>query len=123
MTPEEFKALCLSFPEVEAGTSYGRPSFKAFGRFMTRLREEDGSVVIGCVDFDEREMLCEAEPDTFFFTDHYRNYPIVLARLAKMDADRLRSLLTRQWRKNAPKRWLKVHDADEASPSTQRRKR
>lgn len=116
MTRTEFHKVCMSFREVEEGTSYGRPSYKAFGKFLTRLRDEDDSIVLGCVDFDEREMLCEAEPATFHFTDHYRNYPIVLARRQLIDAERLRALLVRQWRKNAPKRWLKAYDAGAAAP-------
>lgn len=111
MTRDDVHALIMSFPEVEEGTSYGYPAYKAFGKFLTRLRDEDDSLVLGCVPFDERDMLCEAEPETFHFTDHYRNYPTVLARIGGLDAEQLRGLLTRQWRKNAPKRWLKAHDA------------
>ena len=55
-------------------------------------------------------MLCEADPETFHFTDHYRNYPYVLARLKRLDAKTLRSYLERQWRHNAPKKWLKAWD-------------
>ena len=32
------------------------------------------------VSFDEREMLMEAEPETFHITAHYKDYPSVLAR-------------------------------------------
>jgi hypothetical protein len=111
VTEAEFRALCLSFPETEAGTSYGHPSFKAFGKFLTRLRSEDNSVVIGCVGLDEREIMMEADPQTFHLTDHYRNYPFVLGRLERLKAPELRELLERQWRKNAPKRWLKAWEA------------
>ena len=111
MTEADFRTLCLSFPETEAGTSYGHPSFKSFGKFLTRLRAEDNSVVIGCIGFDEREIMMEADPETFHLTDHYRSYPYVLARLERMNAQGLRELLERQWRKNATKRWLKTWDA------------
>ncbi|HOY78534.1 MAG TPA: hypothetical protein PLN33_12050 [Hyphomonadaceae bacterium] len=100
----------MSFPETEAGTSYGHASYKSFGKFLTRLRTEDDSVVLGCVPLDEREMLLEADPETFHLTDHYRNYPYVLARLKRLDVKTLRGYLTRQWRHNAPKKWLKVWD-------------
>jgi hypothetical protein len=36
-----------------------------------------------------------ADPKTFFITDHYRNYPSVLARLDRLSADDLRKLLAR----------------------------
>ena len=32
------------------------------------------------VDFEERDFLIEADPETFFTTDHHRPWPMVLAR-------------------------------------------
>ena len=83
----------------------------------SRLRSEDDSVVLGQVPFEEREMLCEADPDTFHFTDHYRNYPMVLARLKRLDAKMLCGYLMRQWRHNAPKKWLKAWDEGTELPA------
>ena len=117
MTPKQFHAIAGAFPQTEYATSYGKPAWKAFGMFFTRLREEDDSVVLGQVSFDEREMLCAAEPETFHFTDHYRNYPMVLARLKGMDPPTLRGFLERQWRHNAPKKWIKAWDEAEAEAS------
>lgn len=117
MTPKQFHAIAGAFPQTEYATSYGKPAWKAFGKFFTRLREEDDSVVLGQVSFDEREMLCAAEPETFHFTDHYRNYPMVLARLKGMDPPTLRGFLERQWRHNAPKKWLKAWDEGTAPPA------
>jgi hypothetical protein len=56
---------------------------------------------------DERDMLLEADPKTFFITDHYRNYPSVLAYASAIDAKTLHGMLERRWRKIAPKRLLK----------------
>ena len=110
MTYEEFKAMVLSLPETEEGRSYGHPSFKSFGKFLTRLRAEDNSLVLHCT-FDEREMLMEAEPDTFHITAHYKDYPSVLARLATVDPGTVKSFLERRWRACAPKKFLKEWDA------------
>jgi hypothetical protein len=113
MTEKEVEKLILSFPEVERGTSYGYPSFKVAGKFFTRLRSEDASLVLGDVSFDEREMLMQAEPQTFHLTDHYRNYPAVLARIATIDPGTLRAMLMRTWRRKAPKKLVKAFDATE----------
>ena len=56
-------------------------------------------------------MLIEAEPATFHFTEHYRNYPIVLARIDSLDPGSLRSFLERRWRKIAPNTLVKEWDA------------
>lgn len=110
MTRDEVEALILSFPEVEPSTSYGEPSFKVAGKFFTWLRPHlDDSVVVHLASRDERELLIEMDPETFHFTNHYRDYPIVLARLASVDPDWLRSTLGRRWRHAAPKRLSEAH--------------
>jgi hypothetical protein len=109
MTPDDLKALVQSLPETVEGTSYGRPSFKTCGKFLTRLRTEDDSVVVYVDSLDHRDMLIEAEPTTFHITDHYRNYPIVLARLGRVDPAWLRSALTRRWRVIVPAKVAKAH--------------
>lgn len=110
MTRDEVEALILSFPEVERSTSYGEPSFKVQGKFFTWLRPHlDDSVVVHLTSLDERELLIEMDPETFHFTDHYRDHPIVLARLATVDPAWLKTMLGRRWRHAAPKRLSKVH--------------
>jgi hypothetical protein len=115
MSPEEVRQLAQSFPSGEEGMSYGRPSFKAFGKFFTRIRAEDDSLVLLEVGFDEREMLMEADPETFHITPHYKDYPSVLARIARLEPAQLRGYLDRRWRKLAPKKLLKEMDAARAT--------
>jgi hypothetical protein len=111
MKLKDVEALILSFPDVERGTSYGYPSFKVAGKFFTRIRSEDDSLVLSDVGFDEREMLMEAEPQTFHLTPHYQNYPMVLARMKSIDKTALEAMLTRMWRRKAPKKLVKAFDA------------
>lgn len=111
MTEAEMEAIVLAFPGVEKGVSYGRPAYKVKDKFFTRLREEDASVVLSDIHVDEREMLMEAEPATFHLTPHYKDYPIVLARIASLHPGSLRNFLERRWRKIAPKKLVKDYDA------------
>jgi hypothetical protein len=115
MKLKDVEALITSFPEVERGTSYGAPSFKVAGKFFTRIREEDASLVLTDVGFDEREMLMEAEPKTFHLTPHYKDYPCVLARIEHIDKKALKAMLTRTWRRKAPKKLVKAFDAEQAT--------
>ena len=55
---------------------------------------------------DEREMLVESQPKLFYFTDHYRDYPMVLIRLSKASAH-VEPLLRRHWRTLASKKAVK----------------
>lgn len=118
MTFEEMEAIVLSFPGVEKGMSYGSPAYKVNGKFFTRLRREDQSLVLLEVSFDEREMLMEAEPGTFHVTPHYKDYPSVLARMASLHPGSFRNFLDRRWRKIAPKKLVKAFDAGEGRPQT-----
>ena len=111
MTREEVAAIALAFPGCEQGLSYGRPSFKLNGKFFTRIRDEDDSLVLLEVGFDEREMLMEAEPATFHTTPHYKDYPSVLARIESLHPGSLQNFLDRRWRKIAPKKLIKARDA------------
>jgi hypothetical protein len=110
MTPEEMREIVLAFPGAEEGVSYGQPSFKVNGKFFTRLRREDASVVLLEVGYDEREMLMEAEPATFHITPHYKDYPSVLARIATLHPGSLHNFLDRRWRKIAPRKLIKAFD-------------
>lgn len=112
MTRDEVHALVMALPGVEEGTSYGEPSYKVKGKFLTRLRREDESLVLMDVDFDEREMLMQAEPETFHITPHYQGYPSVLARIAELDPGSLQNFLDRRWRGIAPKALVKAYDAE-----------
>jgi len=112
MTAEEMRQIVLSFPGAEEGVSYGAPSFKVNGKFFTRLRGEDQSVVLVGVGPDEREMLMEAEPATFHITAHYKDYPAVLARIATLHPGSFRNLLERKWRTIAPRKLVKAYDAE-----------
>jgi hypothetical protein len=91
------KAVGLSFPGVEAGIKYdGSPILKAGGCFMAGLAShpsaEPGSLVVR-MDLEERDWLLADAPDTYYVTEYYRPYPIVLVRLARVNHDALRDLL------------------------------
>ena len=107
------RALALALPEAEEGTSYGTPAFRVGRKFLARLHE-DGVFLVVPVGFDERDMLVEAEPETFVVTDHYRAHPMMLVRIALVDPATLRRLLEQHWRAVAPKRLVAAFDAARA---------
>jgi hypothetical protein len=92
MTFDDVRKIALALEHVEESTSYGTPAFKVRGKLVARLREDGETLVVG-MDFDQREELLAAEPDTYYLTDHYRNYPWILVRLPRVHPDALRDLL------------------------------
>ena len=103
----DVRAMALAWPEVVDGTSYGTAALKVRKKLLARLKEDGDSLVIPSVLQDEREMLVESRPKLFYFTEHYRNYPIVLVRLSKARRAEVEPLLRRQWRALASKAALK----------------
>jgi hypothetical protein len=104
--------LGRELPEVEESTSYGTPALKVRGKLLTRLKEDGKDVVFFTENLDEQQALCETQPALFHITDHYKGYPAVLARLAKLRVGEARMRLERAWRKNAPKKLLKAFDGE-----------
>jgi hypothetical protein len=100
----QVKKIVLSFAGAEEGMSYGYPSYKVAGKFFTRLRDEDNSLVVSVGSIDERDMLLEADPAAFHITDHYKNYAYVLVRIAEIDAGSLRAMLHKRWLEICPKK-------------------
>jgi hypothetical protein len=101
------KAVGLTFPDVQAEIRYdGSPVLKARGCFMaglaTHATAEPGSLVVR-VNLDERTYLLEDAPETYYVTDYYRTYPLVLVRLAHVNRDALRDLLAVSWRLSVAK--------------------
>jgi len=109
VTFEDVRQLALNLPGVEESTSYRTPAFKIKGKIVVRFHQDGESLVIP-VEFADREILMAEQPETFYITDHYLNYPLLLVRLATVRADQLPDLLRQAWRRAAPKSLV----ADEA---------
>lgn len=90
--------LLLGLPNVVAGRSYGMPSYLLNGRFFARFRDEDTILVLQLATIGERDVLMELDPTAFFFTEHYRNYPAVLVRLAEVAPALLAEVVQDAWR-------------------------
>jgi hypothetical protein len=118
----DLRRIALSFPEANEKPSYGKPSFFIAKKFFTRLRDEDASIVWIVGSIDERDHLLEMDPKTYFITDHYRDYPSVLVRIARIDKTMLRKMLERRFRAIAPKKLLKEMDAAAAAPRAKKAK-
>jgi hypothetical protein len=97
----------LALPDVEATTRYdGSPVLKRGGSFMAGLAthpsaEPDTLVVRS--GLEEREWLIEDAPETYYLTDYYRKYPLLLVRLSRVDRDALHDLLSVSWRLTSAK--------------------
>jgi len=101
ITFETVREMGLALPDVDEGTTYGSPALKVRGKMFACLaihRSADAGSLVVRVDFDQRDELIAAEPNVYYVTDHYVDYPVVLVRLTRVHADALRGLLLTAWR-------------------------
>src|ERR1700722_6712710 len=107
----DVRRLALSLPHVEEIDSDGfdfRVGGKGFvwsyperqpGRSRV-IRTDIAVLYVG--DEAEKQALLLGEPRLFFTTPGYDGWPLVMLRLAEVDAGRLAELVTDAWRMRAP---------------------
>ena len=64
------------------------------------IRTDVAVVFVG--DEDEKQALLLGEPDLFFTAAGYRDQPLVMVRLDRVNVERLTELVTDAWRMRAP---------------------
>ncbi len=92
MTFEAILKMALALDNVEEATSYGTPAFKVGGAMFARLRDDIGALVVR-MSIEDRQALMAEDPETYFITDHYLNYPYILVNMARVQPDAMRDLL------------------------------
>ena len=107
---DDARRIALSLPETTEKPSYGTPGFRVKDRLFARVHDLPDTLVVWVSDMDEKEALLAASPERFFQTPHYEGYPMLLVRLAAVDLDELREVITDSWRVRAPRRVLPLLD-------------
>jgi hypothetical protein len=106
---ERVRTVGLALPGVEAATKYdGSPVLTAGGCFVAGLathRSAEPETLVVRVGLEDREWLIEDAPETYYITDYYRAYPVVLVRLSPIDGGALGDVLSVscdwRWRRGA----------------------
>jgi len=95
------REIGLAMPDVEESTMYRSPALKVRGKLLACLAihksAEPESLAVR-IDFDQRDGLLADDPKTYYLTDHYVNYPVVLVRLSQIRIGQMRDLLGSAWR-------------------------
>jgi len=94
--------MALRLPGVEASRRYdGSTVLKAGGTFMAGLATHPSAepqTLVVRHGLEERDLIIADAPETYYLTDYYRTYPLLLARLSRLDQEALRELLAVSWR-------------------------
>ncbi len=108
---DRVRAAARPFPGVEESTSYGTAALKVRRHLLARMKEDGEAFVFPCGTIDEKEFLMDTEPEVYFQTNHYRNYPHVLIRLAVVTDERLREHMEDGWRRFATAKMVAEFEA------------
>jgi hypothetical protein len=79
---------------------YGSPALKVGGSLLMCLainKSAELESLAVAIDFDQRSGLLTEAPETYYVTDHYVAYPVVLVRSSQIRIDQPRDLLGSAW--------------------------
>lgn len=91
----------LALPGTEESVSWRSPSLKLRGKMyavMASHKSAEPRTLVVILPIEQRDEIIAADPDTYYLTDHYVNYPSLLVRLDRVSDDALRDLLLTAWR-------------------------
>jgi len=95
---DEVVAFARSLPDVEMGPHFGAQVPKVNGKAFVGPSREAGSFGVRTSSIEEKQMLIETDPETFWDTPHYANYAAVLVRYGAGAADeRVKLYIRRAW--------------------------
>lgn len=104
------RATLLPLPGVIEKMHFEDPAFYVNKKIMANVKLKDELVALHTL---EREKWMAADPDTFFITDHYRNYKYMLVRLETVSPDDLKELLITAWRNRATQKLIREYEGQQ----------
>lgn len=93
LTKAQARKTMLSMDGTSEGPYFGRPSVFYGEKFVGRVHDREEAVALRVGSIEMRDVMLEAEPKLFYVTDHYRPWPMLLARLKALDTRTLKDLV------------------------------
>ena len=93
LTKAEARRIALATPGASEGLYFGKPAIFVGEDYLCRVHDKEAALVLRSGSMEMREVMLEAEPKLFYITDHYKSFPVILARLSALDKKTLKELL------------------------------
>ena len=93
LTKAEARKVMLAIPGTDERPWFNQPSVFIHDRFLAKTHHKEDAVTLQVGSMEMRDMMLEAEPKLFYITDHYKNWPGLLARLEVLDRATLKGLI------------------------------
>jgi hypothetical protein len=110
LSKAEARKIMLGVKGVSEGPYFGKPSVFYGEAFVARVHDKEEAVALRVSTIEMRDVMLEAEPKLFYITDHYKPWPMLLARLSALNSKILKELVAARMREieAAPKKKKRV---------------
>jgi hypothetical protein len=85
--------IALAIPGTKQVLWFNKPAVFLHDQFLTKVHDKEEAMTLRVSSMEMRDMMLEAEPQLFYITDHYKNFPFVLARLSALTPKSLKDML------------------------------
>ena len=103
------RRLALALPEAEERETWGEATFRVRNRIFVMLVEGERHAWVKASRI-EQEAVLGSEPEIFFHPPYVGGHGWIGVRIAKVDRQEMRELVTEAWRMTAPKRLVRAFD-------------
>ena len=93
LSKAEAKKIMLAMKGASEAPYFGKPAIFYAENFVGRVHDKEEAVALRVGTIEMRDVMLEAEPRLFYITDHYKPWPMLLARLKVLDKTTLKDLV------------------------------
>lgn len=85
--------IALAIPGTKEVLWFRKPAVFLHDQFLTKVHDKEEAMTLRVSSMEMRDMMLEAEPELFYITDHYKNFPFILARLSALTPKVLKEMI------------------------------
>jgi hypothetical protein len=85
--------IALAIPGTKEVLWFNKPAVFLHDQFLTKVHDKEEAMTLRVSSMEMRDVMLEAEPALFYITDHYKNFPFILARLSALTPKSLKDML------------------------------
>ena len=93
LSKAEARKIMLAIKGTSEAPYFGKPAVFYAESFVGRVHDKEEAVALRVGTIEMRDVMLEAEPKLFYITDHYKPWPMLLARLKVLDRTVLKELV------------------------------
>lgn len=93
LSKAEAKKIMLGVKDTYEKPYFGKPSVFFGESYVGRIHDKEEAVALRVGSIEMRDVMLEAEPKLFYITEHYKPWPMLLARLKVLDRTILKDLV------------------------------